>query len=383
MSRIDVPDLPQREVLDGPLPFRERRAVLKELAERHRKATKGDKRRLLDEAEKLLRRNRPAFDHARPIHSFDGIELLFYIGGMEYLRGSAKSALQRVHGMPFAWSLNPYRGCRHACLYCYARIYHSYIGFEDPADFDRVILHKADLPLTLQRELMARRSPLLGDVAIGTATDPYQPLEAKERITRRCLEVLLEAGQAVTITTKSPLVTRDLDLLQAFAAYGGIRVHLTVTVLEADLWRLLEPMTPRPDSRLAALADLRAAGVPASLFLAPVVPAIGEREALRVLDAAADVGAEHVMAQPLRLSSGVRTWLLPRIASSLPQGTRELERLYGRRETLPTAERERVMAPIAAKRDALGLARQVPPLRRRGEQLTLFATESLPMPHRA
>jgi DNA repair photolyase len=128
---------------------------------------------------------------------------------MDYRSHSTKSALQRVRGMPFAWSLNPYRGCRHACLYCYARIYHSYLGFADPADFDRVILHKSDLPTTLRRELKSRSSPLGGEVAIGTATDPYQPLEAKERLTRRCIAALLEAGAAVSITTKS--VPSDLS----------------------------------------------------------------------------------------------------------------------------------------------------------------------------
>ncbi len=102
-------------------------------------------------------------------------ELLFYIEGMDYRSQASKSALQRVRGMPFPWSLNPYRGCRHACLYCYARIYHSYIGFDDPADFDRVVLYKADLPRTLRRELRAARGSLGGEVAIGTATDPYQP----------------------------------------------------------------------------------------------------------------------------------------------------------------------------------------------------------------
>ena len=291
---------------------------------------------------------------------------------MDYRSHSAKSALQRVRSMPFAWSINPYRGCRHACLYCYARVYHSYLGFDDPADFDHVIVQKSDLPTTLRSELRSRRTPLGGEVAIGTATDPYQPLEAKERLTRGCIEALLEAGAAVSITTKSPLVCRDLDLLRALAAYGGVRVQMTVTVLEQDLWRLLEPMTPSPRGRLAAVAELRAAGIPTSVFLAPVVPLVGEDDALEVLKAAAQAGADAVMVQPLRLSAGVGEWLLPRLESRLPAAAGEIARLYRGRETLAPQVRRRVLAPILARRDELGLGRPAPQPRERQEQLALF-----------
>ena len=291
---------------------------------------------------------------------------------MEYLDQPAKSALQHVHGMPFAWSLNPYRGCKHACLYCYARIYHSYIGFEDPGDFDRVILAKPDLPALLRAELSSRRTPLEGEIAIGTATDPYQPIEAKHEITRRLLEVLLDAGRGVSITTKSPLVTRDLPLLRRFAAYGGIRVHVTVTVQDDALWHLLEPMTPRPAGRLAAVRALSDAGIPTSVFLAPVLPHVTEEEALRVIEASSAAGAQHVMIQPLRLSPGVRDWLVPRLRRDLPQAANAIDRLYGARENLAPSERARLLAPLLARRRALGLDRPQPALRAREDQLTLF-----------
>ncbi len=292
---------------------------------------------------------------------------------MEYRKQPAKSALQRVDGMPFRWSLNPYRGCRHACLYCYARIYHSYIGFEDPADFDRIILHKDDLPDRLRAELHARRTPLEGEIAIGTATDPYQPIEAKEHVTRRLLEVLLEAGRSVSITTKSPLVTRDLDLLRAFAAYGGVRVNVTVTVLDDGLWRLLEPMTPSPTGRLAALSTLADAGIPTSVFLAPVVPQIGDEDALRVLAAAAEAHVGHVMVQVLRLAPGVGEWLLPRLRALRPSASARLESLYRHRQTLSTEDRDRILGPILERRRAYRLERPLPALRTREAQLTLFS----------
>jgi DNA repair photolyase len=291
---------------------------------------------------------------------------------MEYLPQPAKSALQRVKGMPFEWSLNPYRGCRHACLYCYARIYHSYIGFPDPGDFDRIVLHKDDLPARLRAELRTRRAPISGEIAIGTATDPYQPLEAKERLTRRLLEELLSAGCAVSITTKSPLVLRDLDLLRRFAAYGGVRVNMTVTVLADDLWHLLEPMTARPSSRVDALRALHAEGVPTTLFLAPVIPYFGGEEAFGVLDAAAQAGVEHAMVQLLRLSPGVREWLMPRLRSFAPAKAELLARLFAGRDTLPNRAREDFLSPIREARRRMGLDRPLSPPRPRQDQLSLF-----------
>jgi DNA repair photolyase len=147
---------------------------------------------------------------------------------------------------------------------------------------------------------------------------------------------------------------------------------MTVTVLDQELWRLLEPMTPNPLGRLAAVAELSAAGIPTSVFLAPVVPLVGEDDALEVLKAAAEVGVDAVMVQPLRLSAGVREWLLPRLDHRLPGVGREIANLYQGRETLAPQARRRLMAPIQARRDKLGLGRPVPPLCERHDQLALF-----------
>lgn len=292
---------------------------------------------------------------------------------MEYRPGSTRTVLHRVRGMPFEWSLNPYRGCRHACLYCYARIYHSYIGFDDPGDFDRVVLYKEDLPERLRQELRRRRTPPQGEIAIGTSTDPYQPLEAREQLTRRSLEVLLAHGLPVSITTKSPLVLRDLDLLRRFAAYGGIRVHVTVTVLDAGLWHILEPGTAKPSARLSAVRRLRAAGIPAEVFVAPVIPGPGEAEALRVIEAAREAGADRVMIQLLRLSPGVREWLLPHLERSLPESAAQIQSLYGTGELPPADLRRRLLAPHVALRARLGLDARQAPLHSRQALLPLFA----------
>ena len=188
---------------------------------------------------------------------------------------------------------------------------------------------------------------------------------------RKGLEVLLEAGRPVSITTKSPLALRDIDLLRRFAAYGGVRVNMTVTVLDEQLWRLLEPMTPRPDARIAALRTLGDAGIPTSVFLAPVVPCIGEAEALAVLGVAKEARAGHAMVGLLRLSPGVREWLLPRLRAQLPEQTAELDRLYGRRDTIAQREATRILAPIRSLRRLSGLGRPPCALRPR-EELTVF-----------
>lgn len=292
---------------------------------------------------------------------------------MNYQPKPFATALNRVNDMPFAYSINPYRGCRHACLYCYAREYHRYIGYEDPADFDSHVLYKSDFAEVLARQLDHSKKPIVGEIAIGTGTDPYQPLEARERITRRVLEVLLARGLAVSITTKSPLVLRDLDLLKQFQAYGGVRVNITVTVLQPSLWRLLEPQTATPSSRLQTVHKLAEAGIACCVFLAPVIPGIGEGEAIRVLSACQEHGANHVMISLLRLSPGVAPWLLPRLRQALPTKASALERRYGAREALSAQDQWQILEPLKAVRAKLGLDLPLKPLRPKTRQLTLFS----------
>src|SRR5918999_4599180 len=171
----------------------------------------------------------------------------------EYREMPCKSALNRVSGMPFRWSLNPYRGCVHGCHYCYARATHPYLGLNADEDFATKIIVKTNMPEVLRQELR-KPSWRRERVAIGTATDAYQPCEGRYQLTRRCLEVLRDAHNPVSIVTKSTLILRDLDLLGELAQGPGATVYFTITTLDPDLWRQIEPGTPPPLVRLGGAA---------------------------------------------------------------------------------------------------------------------------------
>ena len=170
----------------------------------------------------------------------------------EYREIPCKSALNRVSGMPFRWSLNPYRGCLHGCHYCYARLSHTYLGMNAGEDFATKIVVKANMPEVLRQEL-DKPSWTRERVAIGTATDAYQPCEGRYRLTRHCLEALRDADTPISIVTKSTLILRDRDLLTELAHGPGATVYFTITTLDDALWRLIEPGTPPPRKRLEVM----------------------------------------------------------------------------------------------------------------------------------
>jgi DNA repair photolyase len=196
--------------------------------------------------------------------AIDQIEHMFYPTVMTrpaYMEIPCKTALNRVSGMPFRWSLNPYRGCVHGCHYCYARASHSFLGMNADEDFETKIVVKTNMPEVLQQEL--RKPSWTGErVAIGTATDAYQPCEGRYALTRRCLEALSDAGTPISIVTKSTLILRDQDLLMELAQTAGVTVYFTITTLDHEHWRLIEPGTPPPHKRLEVLGRLSQAGVP-------------------------------------------------------------------------------------------------------------------------
>src|SRR5579871_5177898 len=192
--------------------------------------------------------------------------------------------------IPFDRSINPYRGCEHGCIYCFARPTHAYLGLSPGLDFESKLFMKPDAPELLERELSARNyKPRT--IAIGTNTDPYQPIERRHGIMRRILEVLERAGHPVGIVTKSDLVIRDLDILARVASRKLVRVGISVTTLDPKLARIMEPRAPTPARRLEALRALSAAGIPTSVMAAPVIPAINDAEIERILEAAAACGA--------------------------------------------------------------------------------------------
>lgn len=212
----------------------------------------------------------------------------------------------------FDRSINPYRGCEHGCIYCYARPTHAYQGLSPGLDFESKLFVKPDAAELLVRELAAPGyEPKM--IAMGTNTDPYQPIERTWRVTRRILEVLRDANHPVGIVTKSALVMRDLDILSDMAAKGLAKVALSVTTLDHRLARAMEPRASTPQRRLEAIRSLANAGVPAAVMVAPIVPAINDAEIERILDAAASVGATEagyvMLKMPFEIKDLFREWL--------------------------------------------------------------------------
>ncbi len=207
--------------------------------------------------------------------------------------------------IPFEQSINPYRGCEHGCPYCYARSSHAYVNLSPGLDFETRLFFKKDAAQHLREELN-RRSYKPSPINLGANTDPYQPLERKLGVTRSLLQVLAESHHPVTIVTKSALVVRDLDVLKELAAEQLVKVFVSVTTLDDELKRRMEPRAASPAARLAAIAKLSEAGVPAGVMFAPVVPAINDHELESVLEAAARAGARTAGYLLLRLPGEVR-----------------------------------------------------------------------------
>jgi len=204
----------------------------------------------------------------------------------------------------FDASINPYRGCEHGCIYCFARPNHEYLGFSAGLDFESRILVKEDAPELLRQELMSPKwEPQ--PIAISGVTDAFQPIERRLGLTRRCLEVLVEFRNPVVIITKNELVTRDIDLLSALARHDGAIVYVSVTTLDGSLAGELEPRASHPDRRLAAIEKLAAAGIPTGVLVAPVIPGLTDHEMPSIIAAAAEAGARTAGYVPLRLPYGV------------------------------------------------------------------------------
>ena len=241
-----------------------------------------------------------------------------------------KTLINRVQGgMPFRWSINPYRGCQHACIYCFARETHQYLGYNVGTDFDRRIVVKINAPEVLREEL--RRPGWRSEsIAIGTSCDPYEPAERKYLITRRLLEILRDHANPISITTKSVLVTRDTDLLVELSKVADCRVNFSVGSLDDDVWRKTEPGTPKPIKRMEAMQQLVEAGVAAGVLLAPIIPGLTDsRESLEaVLKAAADHKAMYLAPNVLHLKPGSREWFMPFLRESYPHLYPEHQNTY-------------------------------------------------------
>jgi len=252
-----------------------------------------------------------------------------------------KSSSKR--GLPFTHTINPYRGCEFACRYCYARYTHEFLEIPDPDEFEHKIYFKQNAAWLLNQEL-ARLKPGT-HIALGTATDPYQPLERKQRITRSLLEVFARrSGFDLGIVTKSALITRDIDVLQEIAARHTLTVHLTVTTMNARLARILEPRAPRPDLRIRTLARLREAGIRAGVLCSPVMPGITDaRSSINaVARAAAAAGASFFAANALFLKPCSLPTFFRFVRQHFPEKLREYERRYGSSAFVSAEYRKRI-----------------------------------------
>lgn len=224
-----------------------------------------------------------------------------------FLRDSSRRVITRNDSpdIPFDATLNPYRGCEHGCIYCYARPTHEYLGLSAGLDFESRIFVKERAPELLREELSSPRwQPVV--IGISGVTDPYQPVERRLELTRRCIEVLAEARNPVGLITKNHLVTRDIDLLSGLAREDAAMVHLSITTLDRSLQRVMEPRTSIPQRRLDAVRALASAGIPTGVMVAPVVPGLTDHELPAILEAARDAGARTAGYVPLRLPHGVK-----------------------------------------------------------------------------
>jgi DNA repair photolyase len=309
----------------------------------------------------------------------------------QYYRDSARSVITTNDSpdVPFAASLNPYRGCEHGCIYCYARPTHEYLGLSAGLDFETRIFVKEDAPQLLRAEL-SRPAWTPQVLALSGVTDPYQPVERVLGVTRRCLEVLADLRNPVGVITKNQLVVRDADLLGDLASDGCASVAVTVTTLDESLRRVLEPRTSRADLRFEAIARLNDAGIPAGVMIAPIIPGLTDHEIPRILARAAEAGARFAGYVLLRLPFAVRPlfedWLerhvpdrrarvLGRIADT--RGGRLNDPRFGSRMRGEGPVARLIAGLFATARKRAGIPDAVPALRidafRRPGQLGLFS----------
>ena len=298
----------------------------------------------------------------------------------------------RSPDLPFDRSLNPYRGCEHGCVYCFARPTHAYLGLSAGLDFETRLIARPNAPEVLRKEL-STKSYKVATIALGTNTDPYQPIEKIHQITRACLSVLSDFRHPVGIVTKGALIERDLDILVQMARDGLVRVGISLTTLDADLSRRMEPRAPSPKRRLSLIRNLTEAGVPVRVMTSPVIPGLTDHELESLLEAGREAGADAASWIMLRLPREVsglwQDWLRDHEPARAEKIMSKLRDMHGGRDYDPRwghrMRGEGEYAALIAKRFSLavkrlGLATRTPPLRcdlfqrpaQVGDQLALF-----------
>lgn len=237
--------------------------------------------------------------------------------------------------LPFDRSINPYRGCEHGCVYCFARPSHAYLGLSPGLDFETRLIARPEAPKVLKRELAAKKYKV-APIAIGTNTDPYQPIEKKHEIMRACLQVLSDANHPVAIVTKGSLIERDIDILSDMARRGLVRVGISVTTLDAKLSRLMEPRAPAPQRRLQMIRTLASAGIPVRIMASPMIPALTDPEMETILRLGRDAGARHaswiMLRLPREVSPLVQEWLATHYPDRAERIMSRLREMHGGKE---------------------------------------------------
>jgi DNA repair photolyase len=292
----------------------------------------------------------PGYREPAVVRHFDAPEAL----DTRFYEVRAKSALNRVpekSRMPFRWTINPYRGCSHACQFCFARPTHTYLGFNAGRDFEREIVVKVNAPEVLRVEL-ARPSWKGEHIAMGTNTDPYQWVEGRYKLMRGIWEAIRDARNEASILTKSPLLLRDLDLMKEIAEVAPISANLSVPTIDEKAWRASEPHTPNPRARLEAVAELSRAGIPTGVLVAPLMPGINDdpRQVEEILELAAKAGARSISGITLHLRGEVRGVFMDWLRSYRPDLVAYYEELYARGAYAPRAEQERLSGLVSRAR---------------------------------
>ena len=291
-------------------------------------------------------RRLPGYRDEAVVRHFDAPEAL----DMRFYEVRARSVLNRVPArsrMPFNWTINPYRGCSHACIYCFARPTHRYLGFDAGRDFEREIVVKVNAPEVLRVEL-ARRSWKREHVALGTNTDPYQWVEGRYRLMEGIWKALRDAagglGNPCSVLTKSPLLLRDLPLMLQIAQRTTISASLSIPTLDERAWRATEPHTPNPRARLEAVAELNRAGIPTGVLIAPLMPGINDapHQLEPLLQGAVEAGATHIGGVALHLRREVKDIFMDWLCSQRPELLGRYEELYRSGAYAPAQERKRL-----------------------------------------
>jgi DNA repair photolyase len=289
----------------------------------------------------------PGYRDQAVVRRFDAPEAL----DTRFYEVRAKSALNRVpdqSAVPFRWTINPYRGCSHACTYCFARPTHKYLDFDAGRDFEREIVVKVNVPEVLRAEL-AKPSWKREHVALGTNTDPYQWVEGRYRLMPGIWEAFRDFANPCSVLTKSPLLLRDLPLLREVGQLAPVSANFSVPTLDEKMWRATEPHTPNPRARLEAVAELNRAGIPTGVLVAPLMPGVNDspEQVERILELAAEAGAVHVGGIALHLRGEVRRIFFDWLRSQRPDLLPRYEKLYARGAYMPPGERARLQGLVS------------------------------------